>query len=1032
MKSSHSPGAMACAPRSWPCPSQVTSGCLSALPLVVALGLLGAGAPVRARAAVSQAATIISPSNASYLEKLAAHEVRRYVYLCTGELLSIRSDSGAVPARSDLIVVARRGRPQIKNAVRSDAVVAAVDSLGAQSYWLVSLGASDPATKIGHSILVVAGGDDAGTLYAAYRLAEVLGVRFYLHGDVVPDGAAPWRMPLVDERSAPLFALRGIQPFHDFPEGPDWWNRDDYLAVIGQLPKLRMNFFGLHTYPEGAPNAEPTVWIGTPADVGKDGRVGFSYPASYQNTLRGNWGYAATKTSDYVLGSAELFERDAFGPDALGESVPAPTAPEASNRVFDQTAALLREAFSFAHQLGVKTCVGTETPLVVPKLVQERLKQAGKNPSDLATVQELYEGIFRRAALAYPLDYYWFWTPEGWTWSAVKEEQITATKNDFAAAIAAHRKVQPPFGLATCGWVLGPQQDRALFDKFLPKDVAVSCINREVGYTPVDAGFADVKGRSKWAIPWLEDDPALTSPQLWVGRMRRDAADALAYGCDGLMGIHWRTRILGPNVSALAQAAWEQRPWVADYRAHASPPPAPRVAGPVGGQVAAFPNNPIAGTDDPTLYQTVRYGLSAYHLPLTNGLARVSLKFCEPHYQAAGKRAFDVKLQGRTVITNLDIFARAGKDRALDYTFPDIAVTNGWLNIDFVPRIEFPSIAAIAVEGAGLALKINCGGPAYKDYLADLAPGPEPKPLLPSTRDFYRDWASHQFGRQVGPAAAEIFERIDGALPKPSVWTSGPGGIRPDPRPWEDVGKDYAFVKEFAALSPEVHGPGNVERFNYWLNTFLYFRAIGEANCAWAEYERALAKVKQEKDPAARQALARQEGFPARRKLVLLVSELYDRLLSTLSTPGELGTVANWNQHNLPELLTKPGEELARLTGAPLLPELQPGRHYRGPARIVVPAVRSSLKADERLTLKILILSETPPRQAGVYWRKLGEGRFDKIPLQHVARGVYSAALPPAREDFEYYVQAEPAQGSACYYPATAPQRGQTIIVVPN
>ena len=87
----------------------------------------------------------------------------------------------------------------------------------------------------------------------AYRLAEVLGVRFYLHGDVVPDEPMEWELPTLDERGAPLFALRGIQPFHDFPEGPDWWNRDDYLAVIGQLPKLRMNFFGLHTYPEGAP-----------------------------------------------------------------------------------------------------------------------------------------------------------------------------------------------------------------------------------------------------------------------------------------------------------------------------------------------------------------------------------------------------------------------------------------------------------------------------------------------------------------------------------------------------------------------------------------------------------------------------------------------------------------------------------------------------------------------------------------------------------------------------------------------------------
>ena len=75
----------------------------------------------------------------------------------------------------------------------------------------------------------------------------------------------------------------------------------------------------------------------------------------------------------------------------------------------------------------------------------------------------------------------------------------------------------------------------------------MSCINRKVGNTPVEPGFAKVQGRPKWAIPWMEDDPGLTMPQLWAARMRRDAADARKYGCTGLMGIHWRTRILGPE-----------------------------------------------------------------------------------------------------------------------------------------------------------------------------------------------------------------------------------------------------------------------------------------------------------------------------------------------------------------------------------------------------------------------------------------------------------------------------------------------------
>src|SRR5664279_3619907 len=97
------------------------------------------------------------------------------------------------------------------------------------------------------------------------------------------------------------------------------------------------------------------------------------------NTLRGNWGGAAEKTSSYVFGSAALFERDDYGPEVMFGFMPSPTTPEASNDVFNRAAAMLRDAFNFAHQAGVKTCVGTETPLVVPKPLQARLKEQGKN-----------------------------------------------------------------------------------------------------------------------------------------------------------------------------------------------------------------------------------------------------------------------------------------------------------------------------------------------------------------------------------------------------------------------------------------------------------------------------------------------------------------------------------------------------------------------------------------------------------------------------------------------------------------------------
>ncbi|MHB1306989.1 MAG: malectin domain-containing carbohydrate-binding protein [Limisphaerales bacterium] len=972
-----------------------------------------------------RATSIVFSPDASAAERLAAREIRRYLYLRTGDLPELKASVSPPP--TDAIVVTRRDRPLATAAIGEAIPTAPLHSLGPQEFWLKT-------TRAGRKpVILVTGGDDTATLYGAYRLAEHLGVRFYLHGDVLPDRQGKLSMPFLDERSSPLFGLRGIQPFHDFPEGPDWWNTDDYLAVIAQLPKLRMNFFALHTYPEGAPHAEPTVWIGAPSDAGPGGQVRFSYPSSYNNTLRNqaipyNWGYATKKTGDYAFGARELFEHDAFGPDVMLGFCPQPETPEACNTVFNRTADMLKVAFTLARRLGVKTCVGTETPLTIPKSLQERFRSSGNDPADPAVIQLLYEGIFARAEAAYPLDYYWFWTPEGWTWDGTKPEQVKKTLVDLNAALRAHTQVAPEFQLATCGWVLGPAQDRALFDKVLPKSMAVSCINREVGKTPVDPGFREVRGRSKWAIPWMEDDPALTSPQLWVGRLRRDAADARRYGCDGLMGIHWRTRVLAPNVAALAQAGWDQRAWNPRPFEVAEPK---RADGARGGSTAAFPQNSIEGTDVDAVYQTVRYNLPGYHLAVPNGSYEVTLQFCEPHYAAAGKRIFQVHLQGGRVIERLDIFDRVGQNHALDLTFTNVAVRNGWLDIEFLPVVEFPSIAGIVVVGEGLTRRINCGGPAVQDYAADEV-GSSSATVPPRVDDFYFDWAVHEFGPEVGARAAAILAEMDGRLPRPSDWVDGPGGIRPDPRLWTETAPEYAFVGRLEELQSFVVGAGDRARFDYWLETFRYHRKMGQVNCAWAAFNRALDKAKAATDPAVRRQLARDEALPLRRDLVGLVGELYQHLLATVSNPGELGTVMNWDQHNLPGLLTKPGDELALLLGEPLPPDALPTSAYRGPPRLIVPTVRTGLDEGEALRLKVIVLAETRPVEVALQWRKLGSGPFSRVVANLVARGVYQVELPApfVTTDLEYHVEARESSGTTVRFPATAPKLNQTVVIM--
>ncbi|MEA1996070.1 MAG: hypothetical protein U9N45_00445 [Gemmatimonadota bacterium] len=855
---------------------KVNAVCAAALPLLAALLVSVFCAKCGRDKWAGKSLVIVAPQDASFAEALAAKEIRRYFYLRTGKLIPVVRGLGAGRLRGGLIVVGGRDRPVVKALLDRQELESSEERLAAGQYRLKTITVDECP------VLVVAGGDSIGTLYGAYRLAEYLGVRFYLHGDVVPDEQAAPTVPELDETGRPLFALRGILPFHDFPEGPDWWDLDTYKAVLAQLPKLRMNFFGLHTYPEGDVGPEPTVWIGGPRDLGPGGRVVSSYSSSHFTTLSGTWGYKPRKTGEYSFGAGRLFERDCYGAAYMDGMAPRPGTAGDCNRMFDRMGAVLDDALSFARRLGINTCIGTETPLTIPSQVRERLEARGLDPDKPAVIEKIYQGMFQRIIETHPLDYYWLWTPESWTWEGADEGRVKATLADIRAAVFAAKKVEAPFTLATCGWVLGPSGDRSLFGRVLPEDMPVSCINRGFGKEPVEPGFAGIGGRPKWAVPWLEDDPALTVPQLWAGRMRRDAADALSYGCTGLMGIHWRTRILGPNVSALAHAAWDQGDWGRELEKEAGP-------------------------DD------------------------------------------------------------SARPRRL--------------------RVD----------------------------------------------DFYLDWARCQFGPQVAEPVARVFSELDCRLPCPADWVRGPGGIKPDSLGWDKRSREYRFVDSLAALRPQVSGAGNLERFDYWLNSFRYLRAVARVSCEWGKFDKAVDRVMAVKDPGSRRRLAWGIVMPVRKELVALLAEVHRLLLSTVSTTGGMGTVANWQQHVLPMLLDETGEKLSEMIGTGKFPgDAMPQTGCDGPPRLFVPYARTCLVKGEKLELKVIILgaAQSP---AKLYWRPLGRGRFAAVPLTHLARGVYTVTLPQkaTAEDLEYYVQVKTADGAVLRFPATAPKLNQTVVVVP-
>ncbi len=709
---------------------------------------------------------------------------------------------------------------------------------------------------------------------------------------------------------------------------------------------------------------------------------------------------------------------------------PWPDSDEECNELFNRFGSLLKSAFDYAQALGIKTCIGTEVPLTIPRRLKACLRSAGKDPNDPAVVPQVYEGMFKRIMRTHSLDYYWLWMPEDdpWQKQGLKSEILKKTVADLHAAIAAAKQVNAPFKLATCGWALGPPVDRAHFDTVLPKNVAMSCYTNDVGEAPVEPAFAKIMGRDKWAIPWLEDDPALASPQLWVGRLRKDAVDALNYGCTGLIGNCWRTRILGPNVSALAQAAWCQ----AGFKASSAKIDRFAAAGRTADGITrkTFYHFAIANTEDDALYQSARYELSYYRITVPNGTYKVTLKFCETRVNKPGRRIFNVLLEGKKVIEDLDIFAKLGANTALDYTIENIEVSDGRLDIDFAPKKGQSWVCAIVVEGDNFTKKINCGGPAYKDFERDLIFYDR---FLPSY-DFYLDWAASEFGPGQAEVIAKIFEKTDGYFPRTSKWYIGPGIVWPDRRGWELVEKEFGFVDEFEKLLPLVKAAASIERFDYWLNNFRFARAMAHASCIRGRLDKIVEKIKSTADDEQKRRLAREVALPVRTELVRQWGRMFEYLLATVSSPAELGTIANIEQHSAGfiNFLTEHDEFLKSVLGEDLPAEVWPWKDYRGDGRIIVPTVRTHLAADEPLNLKVIILSKDSFDDAALFWRPMGQGKFEKVELKHKARAVYSVSVPAekiAAGDIEYYIKAELKSGGELYFPVSAPAINQTVVV---
>ncbi|MBN1153681.1 right-handed parallel beta-helix repeat-containing protein [candidate division KSB1 bacterium] len=107
--------------------------------------------------------------------------------------------------------------------------------------------------------------------------------------------------------------------------------------------------------------------------------------------------------------------------------------------------------------------------------------------------------------------------------------------------------------------------------------------------------------------------------------------------------------------------------------------------------------DPITGTEDDPLYQTVRNDISAYRFTLANGDYIVILHFSEIDFTSLGARGMDIYIEGKKQIANLDVFAEMGHDAALKINIPDIRVNDDQLDIEFNALAHVSAVSAIEV-----------------------------------------------------------------------------------------------------------------------------------------------------------------------------------------------------------------------------------------------------------------------------------------------------------------------------------------------
>ncbi len=457
---------------------------------------------------------IVLPANATRIEKYAALELQRYLFLVSGEKLEIQAAPVSVKPGSFVL--------------RKEAGKA-----GPQGYVL---------KKEGNNVLIT-GSDPEGVLYGVYGLLEDhYGIGFYLGGDVIPEGRQPFMPAVLDETKTPAVAIRGFLPWTNFPQSATSYSWEDWKFILDQMAKMRFNFLHIHNYNGEAGHNEmyhnfsvngilSRVWMAT----AKTGH---------------GWACPGWDVNQYRFGASHLFGDYDFGADvALHNEM------LSDEQVFRKGVSMFQRVIEYAHERGIKIGLGLDVDLILPEY-----KTESDNP-------EVIKSQVNEIASNYPdLDYLLCFQSEN---IASKTELWKKWRRVFDGFYAGMKTKSPNTRLAVAGWGIDPKNTATL-----PADVICAPISAYSDGCETGAIYGD---REYWGCPWLERD-FNSSEYYYPYNMHLTntikAWNNRAPNMKGFYCLTWRlTDAIDPKMSFMSKAAWNDMSKVTSrdiYRAYAA------------------------------------------------------------------------------------------------------------------------------------------------------------------------------------------------------------------------------------------------------------------------------------------------------------------------------------------------------------------------------------------------------------------------------------------------------------------------------